>query len=76
MYLRLSSDVKINNQKYVRNDKPAIGPYKANQKGSNDMYQKGSLMLHTLRNLINNDVKWFSILKGISNDFNIKSLME
>ena len=36
------------------------------------MYQKGSLMLHTLRNLINNDVKWFSILKGISNDFKYK----
>ena len=29
-------------------------------------------MLHTLRNLINNDVKWFSILKGISNDFKYK----
>ena len=63
----------VNNQKkYVRNDKPIIGPYNVNQKGSNDMYQKGSLMLHTLRNLINNDVKWFSILKGISNDFKYK----
>ena len=63
----------VNNQKkYVRNDKPIIGPYNVNQKGSNDMYQKGSLMLHTLRNLINNDVEWFSILKGISNDFKYK----
>ena len=60
----------VNNQKkYVRNDKPIIGPYNVNKKGSNDMYQKGSLMLHTLRNLINNDDKWFSILNGISNDF-------
>jgi aminopeptidase N len=33
------------------------------------MYQKASLMLHTLRSLINNDSLWFSIIKGISQDF-------
>ena len=65
----------INNQKrFVRNDKPIVGPYNVNKKGSNDMYQKGSLMLHTLRNLINDDELWFSILKGISIDFKYKVL--
>ena len=65
----------VNNQKrFVRNDKPIVGPYNVNKKGSNDMYQKGSLMLHTLRNLINNDELWFSILKGISIDFKYKVL--
>ena len=57
----------INNQKkYVRNDKPVIGLYNLNKKGSNDMYFKGSLMLHTLRNIINDDNLWFDILKDIS----------
>ncbi len=60
----------VNNQKRsVRNDKPIIGPYNVNKKGSNDMYQKGSLMLHTLRSLIDNDSLWFSIIKGISDEF-------
>ena len=60
----------VNNQKRsVRNDKPIIGPYNVNKKGSNDMYQKGSLMLHTLRSLIDNDSLWFLIIKGISEEF-------
>ena len=60
----------VNNQKRsVRNDKPIIGPYNVNKKGSNDMYQKGSLMLHTLRSLIDNDSLWLSIIKGISEEF-------
>ena len=63
----------VNNQKRsVRNDKPIIGPYNVNKKGSNDMYQKGSLMLHTLRSLIDNDSLWFSIIKGISKEFKYK----
>ena len=33
------------------------------------MYQKGSLMLHTLRSLIDNDSLWFSIIRGISEEF-------
>ena len=61
----------VNNQKRsVRNDKAVIGPYHVNQTGSSgDMYFKGSLMLHTLRNLIEDDELWFEIIKGIANDF-------
>ena len=63
----------IENQKrFVQNDKPIVGNYNVNKRGSNDMYQKGSLMLHTLRNVINNDSLWFSIIKGISEDFKYK----
>ena len=60
----------VNNQKNnVLNNKPILGTYHVNNKGSSDMYCKGSLMLHTLRNLIDNDELWFSIIKGISNNF-------
>jgi aminopeptidase N len=34
-----------------------------------DMYSKGALMLHTLRNLIANDVAWFDLLRGIQTHF-------
>ena len=60
----------VNNQKKsVRNDKPILGPFHVNKTGSTDMYFKGSLMLHTLRTLIDNDKTWFDIIMGISNDF-------
>lgn len=60
----------VNNQRRsVRNDKPVIGAYHVNQQGSSDMYYKGSLMLHTLRTLINNDNFWFEIIIGIHNSF-------
>ena len=33
-----------------------------NRKGSGDMYYKGSLLLNTLRHVVNDDAKWWSIL--------------
>jgi len=60
----------VNNQKSrIKNDKPIIGPYHVNKEGSGDMYQKSSLMFHTLRTLIEDDKLWFEIIKGIANVF-------
>ena len=65
----------VNNQKRsVRNDKAVIGPYHVNKGGSSDMYFKGSLMLHTLRSLIEDDKLWFDLIKGISNDFKYQTI--
>ena len=33
------------------------------------MYPKGGNMLHTIRNIINDDTKWISILHGLQSDF-------
>lgn len=53
----------VNGQsKNVRNDKPIIGQFGVNREGSGDMYYKGSLLLNTLRHVINNDEKWWSLL--------------
>ena len=38
------------------------------------MYNKGSLMLHTLRSLIEDDKLWFEIIKGIANDFKYQTV--
>ncbi len=65
----------VNNQKKnVKNDRPIIGKYNLNFRGSSDMYTKGSLMLHTLRNVINNDSSWFKLIKDISIDFKDKNI--
>ncbi|MGY5354401.1 M1 family metallopeptidase [Wenyingzhuangia sp. IMCC45467] len=53
----------------VKNDIPIIGVYNVHHEGSADMYPKGHLMLHTLRQIINNDKKWRSILTGINQEF-------
>jgi aminopeptidase N len=53
----------------VSNDEPVIGPYGVHREGSGDMYNKGALMLHTLRWLVNDDKKWFATIKGLQKDF-------
>ncbi len=56
----------------IRNDRPIIGQYGVKNEGSGDMYYKGALMLNTIRNIINNDTKWWSILLKYSNTFKHK----
>ena len=56
-------------RKKIQNDKPIIGNYNVNNSGSSDMYYKGANMLHTLRQIIDNDEKWRSILVGLNKDF-------
>jgi aminopeptidase N len=53
----------------IENEKPIIGPYNVNQEGSGDMYAKGANILHTLRQVINDDEKFRSILRGLNKDF-------
>ncbi|MCD6346080.1 MAG: M1 family metallopeptidase [Bacteroidales bacterium] len=53
----------------IANDRPIIGPYGVNRSGSGDMYSKGANMLHTLRQIIDNDEKWRSILRGLNKQF-------
>ncbi|HQG52677.1 MAG TPA: M1 family metallopeptidase [Bacteroidales bacterium] len=53
----------------ILNDRPIIGIYNVNYEGSGDMYSKGGNMLHTLRQIINDDVKWRDILRGLNSEF-------
>ena len=56
-------------RKNIRNDQPIIGQYDVNNEGSGDMYYKGGNMLHTIRQIINNDEKWRQILRGLNSTF-------
>ena len=56
-------------RKNIQNDKPIIGHYDVNNEGSGDMYYKGANMLNTLRQLVNNDEKWRTILRGLNSTF-------
>lgn len=59
----------IGTRRGIANQSPVIGDYDVNKKGSGDMYSKGSNILHTLRQIINNDEKWRSILRGLNETY-------
>ncbi|WP_332911947.1 M1 family metallopeptidase [Algoriphagus boritolerans] len=63
-------------QEYVRgtrmniaNDRPIIGTYGVNQRGSGDMYYKGGNLLNILREILKDDEKWRLILRGLNQEF-------
>jgi aminopeptidase N len=53
----------------ISNDRPIIGSYGLNNRGSGDMYAKGANMLHTLRQIVGDDQKWRQILRGLNEEF-------
>lgn len=53
----------------IRNDQPIIGIYNVNHSGSGDMYYKGGNLLHTIRQLVNDDDKWRQLLRGMNKTF-------
>jgi aminopeptidase N len=64
-----SAEYVIGTRKNIQNDRPLIGYYDVNKEGSSDMYYKGANMLHTLRQLIEDDEKWRKILRKMNVTF-------
>jgi len=64
----------INGQKkLIANQKPVIGQFGVNYKtGNSDMYYKGALMLNTIRHIINDDTKWWAMLKKYAETYRHK----
>ncbi len=63
------SEYVIGTRAKIRNDRPIIGPYNVNTEGSHDMYYKGANMLHTLRQVVDDDEKFRSMMRGLSSTF-------
>lgn len=68
------SEYVIGIRQGIDNDIPIIGPYGVNKEGSGDMYPKGANMIHTIRQLINNDEKFRQILRGLNKTFYHKTV--
>lgn len=62
-------DYVIGWRKGITNKSPIIGPYNLNEEGSSDMYPKGANLIHTIRQLIDNDEKFRQILRGLNKTF-------
>ena len=63
-----ASEYVIGTRSSIANRSPIIGKYGVNKRGS-DLYSKGANILHTLRQIIANDEKWRSILRGLNKEF-------
>lgn len=66
---KAASEYVIGTRSNIQNDRPIIGIYHVNYAGSGDMYYKGANMLHTLRQIVNDDEKWRRILRGLNAEF-------
>lgn len=64
-----ANDYVIGTRKAILNDIPIIGIYGVHQEGSGDMYYKGANMIHTLRQLVNDDQLFKKLLRGMNKEF-------
>ena len=71
---KAANDYVIGLQKIISNDIPVIGPYGVNKEGSGDMYPKGANLIHTIRQIINDDEKFRQILRGLNKTFYHKTV--
>ena len=64
-----SAEYVIGTRRGISNKKPIIGQYDVNREGSSDMYSKGANLLHTIRQLANDDEVWRQTLRGLNREF-------
>ena len=56
-------------RRLVNNNKPIIQEYDINADTVGDTYYKGGNMLHTIRHVVDNDIKWRRTLRGLNATF-------
>ncbi|HET7621323.1 MAG TPA: M1 family metallopeptidase [Gemmatimonadaceae bacterium] len=66
---KAGAEYLIGSRRNIQNDAPIVGHFGVNNEGSGDMYYKGGNMLHTIRQIIDNDEKWRGILRGLNKTF-------
>jgi len=66
---KAGSEYTIGTRRGIANQEPLIGDYDVNKEGSRDMYTKGSNLLHTLRQIVNNEDQWRKTLRGLNKEF-------
>ena len=69
-----ASEYVIGTRRGISNKKPIIGQYDVNREGSSDMYSKGANLLHTIRQIVNDDELWRETLRGLNKEFYHKTV--
>lgn len=63
------NDYCVGVRKSIKNDVPVVGTYDVRKEGSGDMYNKGSQIIHMIRQLMNDDEKFRLLLNDISQTY-------
>jgi aminopeptidase N len=66
---KAGSEYLIGLRRAIANDRPIIGDYGVNQRGSGDMYFKGANLIHTIRQLFASDEAFRQALRGLNHQF-------
>jgi aminopeptidase N len=66
---KAGAEYVVGDRSHISNDEPIIGVYGVNNEGSSDMYSKGESLLHTIRQLVEDDSRWRGILRGLGRTF-------
>ncbi|MGH7581900.1 MAG: M1 family metallopeptidase [Gemmatimonadales bacterium] len=64
-----AAEWELTRRRGVANRLPLIAPYGVNAEPPGDQYGKGGLMLHTIRQVVDNDARWRSVLTGLNRTF-------
>lgn len=72
--LEAGNDYVIGTRLNILNDIPMIGHYGVNQEGSGDIYYKGANMIHTYRQLLEDDELFRQILREMNSTFYHKTV--
>jgi aminopeptidase N len=59
----------------VQNRTPIITPHGIHREPPQDMYFKGTLFINTLRNVVNDDKKWFALIHDMFQHFKYRNIM-
>jgi len=67
---------------HLKNDRPIVVSdadgktiHGTNQQPTQDQYFKGALMINTLRSVVDDDAKWFDLIRGFYQDFKYKNIL-
>ena len=66
---KAGAEYLIGQRQLIKNTEPIIGVYGVNHEGSGDMYPKGGSILHTIRQLVDDDTRWRGILRGLNKTY-------
>jgi hypothetical protein len=59
----------------VRNVVPIISPRGIHRPPPSDQYFKGALMLNTLRSVVDDDARWWALVRGVFQRFKYQNIM-
>ena len=59
----------------MRNIDPIISPHGIHKEPPQDQYFKGALFLHTLRSIVDDDRKWYALIRDMYQRFKYKTIL-